>query len=52
MTITTAVLLFLSWVASTFIGIGAGITYAIWSDRQILRSLSEAIVRIEMGDDR
>lgn len=51
MTVTTAVLLFLSWTASTFIGIGVGITYAIWSDQQILRSLSEAIVRMEIGDD-
>jgi hypothetical protein len=51
MTTMTAIMLFLSWAASTFIGLGIGMAYAVHSDRQILKALSEAIVRVEMGDE-
>ncbi len=51
MTTTTAILLCLSWAASTFIGFGLGLAYTVHSDRQILKALSEAIVRVEMGDE-
>lgn len=51
MTIITAVLLCVSWAASTFVGFGIGITYAMHSDRAVIKALSDAIIRVEMGHD-
>ena len=51
MTTMTAIMLFFSWAASTFIGFGLGLAYSVHSDQQILKALSEAIVRVEMGDE-
>lgn len=51
MTTMTAIALCFSWAASTFIGFGLGVAYAVHSDRRILRALSEAIVRAELGHE-
>lgn len=51
MTTMTAIALCFSWAASTFIGFGVGITYAMHSDRAVIKALSDAIIRVEMGHD-
>lgn len=51
MTTTTVIALCFSWAASTFIGFGLGLVRSVYSDRQVIKAISEAMVRAEMGDE-
>ena len=49
MSIISALMLFISWAVSTFVGFAVGITYCEWGRQRGLEEILDALIKEETG---